>query len=144
MVKRATRNRAAFLLVEAAITIAVIAVLAVVVGQCTVLSLRERGRQAAHQAALELAANVLEAGQATPWDKLDQDWASAQTIPAAMAALLPEGKLLVTLEQEKSLPHTRRLTVEVRWESDPQVPPRSVQLIGFLSTRAANKPGGKP
>src|SRR6266545_7052074 len=102
--EQATRNRAAFTVAECVIALAVIGVVAVVVGQCFVWSVGERARLRARQAALELAANVLEAGRAASWDKLDRQWAEEQTIPAEMATLLPAGKLVVTLEAEKSLP----------------------------------------
>src|SRR5271165_4259816 len=108
------RTRRAFTLVEVVVAMAVAAVVGVVVAQCTVWAMRERARLAAHRAALELAANVLEEGRARPWDKLDQAWATAQTVPATMAELLPEGKVVVTLGPDSGSRHLRRLTVEVR------------------------------
>jgi hypothetical protein len=129
---------------EATVALAVTAVLMVVVAQCAVWSVRERARLTAHEAALELAANVLEAARAQPWEKLDADWAAAQAVPAATEALLPEGKVIVTLEPGQPLPQTRRLTVEVRWQFDPQLPPQSVELTTLLAARAAKQPGGKP
>jgi prepilin-type N-terminal cleavage/methylation domain-containing protein len=143
MANASTRNRAAFTLTEVMVAMAVTAVLGVVVAQCTVWSLRERARLRAHEAALELAANVLEEARARPWDRLDPDWAASRVVPTAMAELLPEGKVIVTLAPGEGAPHTRRVTVEVSWQSAPHLPPQSVELTTLLSARQAPLPGGK-
>jgi hypothetical protein len=130
--------------VETTIALAVLLVLGVLVAQCTVWTLRERARRLAHQTALEVAANVLETARATPLEQLDRDWAAAQKIPAETAALLPEGTVAVTVAPERAFPRARRLTVEVRWRSDVQLPPQSVQLTTLLSPRTAAGPGGEP
>jgi type II secretory pathway pseudopilin PulG len=144
VVKLSFRNRAAFTVVEATIALALIAVLAVIVAQSLVWSLRERARVATHQAALELAANILEAARAQPWERLDQTWADSQTtIPAEIAPLLPDGTIVVTLETGKPLSATRRITVEVRWHFEPNLPAHTVSLTSVLSAREAKK-GGTP
>ena len=99
---------------------------------------------ASHQAANELAANLLEAARALPFDQLDQRWADAQTIPSEMAALLPEGKVIVTVESAKSSANMKRVTAEVRWPLAPNQQPQSVQLTTLLSGREAKKIGGTP
>ncbi len=125
--------------------LAVIGVLSVVIMQCLVMSMRERARMAARQAAVELAANVLEAARAQPWDKLDKNWAVGQTIPAETEGLLPEGKMLVTVDAPAGSPWwTRRVTVEIRWRSDLQGTQQSVQLASFFSAREAKSRGGQP
>jgi type II secretory pathway pseudopilin PulG len=136
-------KRGATTLLETTVALAVIAVLAVVVAQCLILGMRERARSATYQAALELAANVLETARAQPWDQLDRVLAKAQTIPAEMADLLPEGKILITLELGPPEPRTLRVTVEVRWQLDPGLPPQSVSLTTLLSGRMAKKAGAK-
>ena len=130
-------------LVELMVALAVIMIVALIVTQAMVWSIQERSRLASQQAALELAANVLEAARAQPWDKLDQAWADAQGVPSEMAELLPAGKVLVTLEAGNPLPTTRRVNVEVRWRLEPE-PARSVQLTTVLSDRTAKKTGGTP
>jgi prepilin-type N-terminal cleavage/methylation domain-containing protein len=137
------RDRAAFTILEITVTLAIIAILSVVVAQCVTWSLRERARLASQQAALELAANVLEASRAQPWAQLDPAWAEAQTVPTEMAALLPQGKVQVTLEPGLP-PSTRRVTVEVRWQEGPDAPPQRVELTTVLSRRDQPKTGGQP
>jgi type II secretory pathway pseudopilin PulG len=137
-------SRTGITVVETTIALAVLLVLGVLVAQGTVWTLRERARRLAHQAALEVAANVLEAARATPLEQVDQDWAAAQKIPAETAALLPEGTVAVTVAPERALPRARRLTVEVRWCCDVRLPPQSVQLTTLLSPRVATSPGGEP
>jgi prepilin-type N-terminal cleavage/methylation domain-containing protein len=135
--------RAALTLVEVTVTLAIIGVLVMIVTQCMVMSLRERGRIASQQAAQELAANTLEAARAQPWEELDKAWADAQTLPAEMADLLSEGKIVVTVEPRQPESQTRRVTVEVRWQVEPGQEPRSVRLTTVLSPRTAKKAGDK-
>jgi prepilin-type N-terminal cleavage/methylation domain-containing protein len=138
------RKRGAFTLLELTVSVAIIAVMVVIVAQCIALSLQERARTAAHQAALELAANVLEDARAQPFEKLDKTWADAQAIPSDTAALLPDGKIVVTLEPEKTAAKTRRVTVEVQWHFEEHLPNQSVRLTTVFSGREAKKMGGEP
>jgi type II secretory pathway pseudopilin PulG len=134
--------RTAMSLVEVTATLAILGIVAVIVAQCLVWSLRERLRMSSHQAALELAANVLEAARAQPWEKLDQSWADAQAVPPDMADLLPEGKVAVRVEPGQAAPQSRNITVEVHWLVESHLPPQSVRLTTVLSERA-KKAGGK-
>jgi hypothetical protein len=137
-------KRRGITVLEGVVALAVLLVLGVLVARATVWGLRERARMQTRQAALEVAANVLEAGRSTPVEQLDQDWAAAQKLSAETADLLPEGAVVVTVEPERSLPRARRLTVEVRWRWDADRPPQSVRLTTLLSPRTATTPGGKP
>jgi type II secretory pathway pseudopilin PulG len=139
-----TRYRPAFTIAEIMVAMAVIVVLVVVVGQCMALSLRERAQIAAHQAAVELAANILEAARAQPWEQLDQQWAASQAVPPEMANLLPEGKVIVTVEIGQPHPLTRRITVEVRWQIDANFPPEIVQLTTVISGRSTKSKEVEP
>jgi Tfp pilus assembly protein PilE len=136
--------RAGSLLIEATVALAIIAIVAAIVAQSIVWSLEERARAASHQAANELAANVLEAARALPFEKLDQHWADAQVVPSEMAALLPGGTVVVTVETGPAMSKTKRVTVEVRWLLMPDHPPQSVRLTTLLSGRETKKIGGTP
>jgi len=136
--------RAGMTLVEITVTLGIIVVLGVIVAQCVAWSMRERTRLSAHQAALELADNILEAARAQPWKQLDQAWADAQTIPSTMASLLPDGKVVVKVEAGKPEPHARRVTVTVDWQFETHLPPNSVELTTVLSGRTAKNDGAKP
>jgi type II secretory pathway pseudopilin PulG len=140
----AASNRPGMTVAECTVALAILLVVGVIVAQSTVWILREQARRGAHQAALEVAANVLETARATPPEQLSRAWAEAQTIPADSADLLPGGAVVVTVEPEKSFPQTRRVTVEVRWRPDANLPPQSVQLTTLLSERSATKAGGEP
>jgi prepilin-type N-terminal cleavage/methylation domain-containing protein len=144
MANRMSAPRVGMTLVEVTVTLAILAVLVVIVAQCIAWSLRERGRAATHQAALELATNMLEAARAQPWEQLDQTWADGQTIPSEMKLLLPEGKAHITVEPGQPEPGTRRVTAEVTWQFEAHLPPRSVQLTTILSGRVGKKTGGQP
>jgi type II secretory pathway pseudopilin PulG len=130
-------------MVEVTVALALLMILGVLIAQAIVWGLQERARAAAHQAALELAANVLEAARAEPWEKLDKGWADAQQAPSDMGAVLPDARLAVTVTPEPKLPECRRVTVEVRWQFAPQ-PVKSVELTTLLSRRETKKAGGTP
>ena len=137
-------RRPGMTLVEVTVTLAIMGILAVIVAQCAVWSLEQRGRIAAEQAALELADNILESARAQPFEKLDQAWADAQTIPAEMEALLPDGKVQVKVESDQPVALCRRVTVAVTWRFELYLPPHSVELTSVLCDRVAAKAGGKP
>jgi prepilin-type N-terminal cleavage/methylation domain-containing protein len=136
--------RGGMTLVEVTVTLAILAILVVIVAQSIAWSLRERARAAAHQAALELATNMLEVARAQPWEQLDNTWAAAQTVPSEMKLLLPEGKIHMTIEPGQPEPGTRRVTAEVTWQFEAHLPPHSVELTTIMSGRVGKKAGGKP
>jgi hypothetical protein len=138
-----TRGRAAITLTETTVALAITGVIAVIVAQCSVVVLRERSRTAARQAALELAANVLEEARATPWDRLTGDWAAGRGVPEGMAELLPEGKVVVTVAPAEKAPLARRVTAEVRWKSGPNADPASVELTAVFAPRESKKAGAE-
>ena len=138
------RRRPGITLVEISVTLVVMAILAVIIAQCIVWSLRERLRFTTRRAALELAANVLEAARAQPWDQLDSSWAEAQTIPADLEALLPDGKLVVSVEPGPAQLLSKQVTVEVHWQMEPNLPGTSVRLTTLLSARESKQKEGKP
>src|ERR1700722_10410233 len=127
------RPRSGTLLIEVTVALAIVAIVAAIVAQSIVWSLQERASAASHQAANELAANVLEAARALPFEKLDSQWADAQSVPSEMTALLPDGKVIVTVEASPASAHTKRVTVEVRWPLAPDQPPQSMRLTTLLS-----------
>ena len=135
--------RRGFTIIEATIALAVAAVVGVIVAQALVWSMRERARLVTKQAALELAANILEAARAEPFDKLDKTWGDAQTIPSDMADLLIGGKVVVTVVPAPLAKEAVRVTVEVHWQFAPDLPGQSVQLTSVFGARSAKK-GGTP
>jgi type II secretory pathway pseudopilin PulG len=142
--KRMSAPRAGMTLVEITVTLGIVVVLGVIIAQCVAWSMRERTRMSAHQAALEMADNILEAARAQPWKQLDQAWADAQTIPPTMASLLPDGKVVVKVEAGQPEPQARRVTVRVDWQFETHLPPHSVELTTVLSGRTAKNDGAKP
>src|SRR5687767_7479141 len=137
------KKRLGFTLMEATAALAIVAILAVIVVQCVVWSMRERARFAARHAALEVAANVLEAARAEPFDRLDKEWAESHVVSPEMDSLLPKGAINVTIEPEKSAPGTKRVTVEVQWHFDTEMP-QKVTLSSLVAPREAKSKGGVP
>jgi prepilin-type N-terminal cleavage/methylation domain-containing protein len=141
---RSSPGRRGFTLAETMVALGILGVVLLLLGQLAVVVLRERQRSTAHQDALEAAANVLEAARACPWDDLTPAWAARQHLPEPVAERLPDGRLEVRVEPEASRPHTRRVTVEVRWSLDDNRPPQTVFLVGLRSARTAPASGEKP
>ena len=133
-------ERVGFTLAELTAALLILAVVAVIVTQCAVWAQRERTRLAAQHAALELAANVLEAAKAQPWEKLDKAWADGRSIPGDMADLLPSGNLEVVVAEGPAR-LSRRVTAEVSWQIEAHLPPQSVKLTSVFAARSK---GGTP
>jgi prepilin-type N-terminal cleavage/methylation domain-containing protein len=140
---RRPAGRRGFTLAETMVALAVLGVVLLLVAQLGSLVLTERLRSAGRQDALEAADNVLEAARACPWDDLTPAWAARQRLPESLAGRLPHGQLEVRVEPEASRPHTRRVTVEVRWTFAGK-PARPVQLVDLRSARTVSASGGKP
>jgi len=143
MSRQTSPKRRGFTLLELAVAAAILATLIVIIAQCFSLSFRERARAASHQAATELAANLLEAARAQPFDKLDKAWADAQVIPTETADLLPQGKVAVKVEPEK-LPNLKRVEVEVQWRFEEHLPMKTVTLTTLIAARQAKAKGDTP
>ncbi len=131
-------------IIEVTVALAILGILTVIVAQCIVWSLHEQARVAAHQAALELAANTLETARAQAWPDLNEKWAGTLTVPSYMADLLPEGKLTCSVQAEQPSPHCRRIIVEVSWNFTSNLPAENVSLSTVLSERSTAKTGGEP
>jgi type II secretory pathway pseudopilin PulG len=131
-----------FTIAETMAALGILAVAMVLVAQIGVWTLQEGSRSSARQAAQELAANVLEAARACPWDSLGPDWAAAQKLPQAFDR---QGwKLNIQVAPEKSRPHVKRVTVQVEWTPDSEGPLRHEELVGWFSERSAPAAGAKP
>jgi Tfp pilus assembly protein PilV len=139
------RGQAGFTLAETTIALGVLAVAMTMLAQVGLWCMVERRDCADRQDALELAANVLEAARAVPFDALTPEWAGAQKLPADLQGRLNEGKLTVHVEPEPiqaTMPQTRRVTVEITWQKNRHHQSSPVKLVGLFSARATE--GGKP
>jgi prepilin-type N-terminal cleavage/methylation domain-containing protein len=136
-------RRRAFTLTETMVALGVLGAILLVVAQLGYTTLRERRRNAARQEALEAAANVLEAARVCSWEELTPAWADQQRLPDSTTRHLRDARLQVRVEPEAPLPHTRRITVELRWSLDNDIPARPVRLVGLRSARSAQASGGE-
>src|SRR5262245_44568429 len=132
-----------FTLVEMMASLVILGMVLVVVAQLGTWSLRERRQAAARQAALELAANVLEEARAQPWNALTAKWARDQRLPSELKSLLPDGRLTITVKADKDAPLTKRLTAEVRWSTGDGLPDQVVELVSLVSERSRTSTGEK-
>jgi type II secretory pathway pseudopilin PulG len=134
----------AFTLVETGVAMAIVAVAMLLVAQSGFWSMRERASSAARFAAIEQAANVLEAARATPWESLTAEWAESQRIPDDLADQLPAATLTVKVELDESQPLTKRVIVELRWTMVEGVESQPLRMEGLFSRREMPAAGGTP
>jgi type II secretory pathway pseudopilin PulG len=139
MTGRAFRN--GFTLLETTIAVGVLTTAAVFAAQLGTWSLIERGRTEERLAALDAAANVLEAARAKKRGDVTSSWAAGQRLSDSVAARLGDGTLVVRVIDEPDRPHVKRVTVLIEWDHQPSVPPRTVTLVGLFAERSAG--GGK-
>jgi type II secretory pathway pseudopilin PulG len=133
-----------FTIMELVAAFAILAVVMVVVAQTAVWSFGERRRNAARQAAVELAENVLQTARSRSWEDLTPAWAKEQKLPKELLDTFPEGRLSVRVEPEKGQAGVKRVTVAVRWRSDAaSIPPTVIEMTALFSARAADSKGGE-
>lgn len=142
-VSRVRPPRYGYMLIEIGAAMVLLAMAMVVVMQLGYWSLRQRAQAVAEQVAIELAANVLEAARAQPWESLTSDWAASQQIPPSLQPSLPGGMLTVQIEPEESLTETKRVTAEIRWMLDEEIQSRPIRLEGLFTARSAPSAGGQ-
>jgi type II secretory pathway pseudopilin PulG len=142
--KSKIKNVLAYTLMETAVALAIVAVAMVLVVQIGYWSLRERSSTSARFAAIEEAANILEAARATPWEALNADWAESQRLPDELADQLPEASVAVTVEPVESRPFVKRVTVALRWKMAEGVEAQPLRMVGWFGSRAMPAPGGNP
>jgi prepilin-type N-terminal cleavage/methylation domain-containing protein len=138
------RQRRGFTAIELGVAMTLLAVALVLVAQLGLTSLRERGRSDARYRAIEAAANVLESARARPWADLTPDWAAAQQLSDGLRDALRDGKLLVQVTPEASLPQTKRVVVEVQWMLPEQIEASPVRVEALFTARSRNGEGGEP
>lgn len=138
------RTAAGFTVLEITLALGILLVAMVLVAQAGFASMRDRVRHAARHQAEELAANVLEAARACPWETLTPEWAAGQRLPEGGADRLLDGRLTVTVAPEKGQPLVKRVTVTIAWTQDGNKPARPVELVGLFSARVTAEKGGTP
>jgi Tfp pilus assembly protein PilV len=106
-------KRHGFTMLEFVIAFSVLATAMLLVAQLVTWTLAERSRALLQQEAVEAAVNVLEVARATPWDRLDADWAKAQKAPDSLAERLNAPQWSVRVSNEADRPLTKRVTVEI-------------------------------
>lgn len=125
-------RRRAFLMADMLAALGLMAFVLILVAQVVVWSLAERARFVARHAALEWANNVLELARAEPYESLGPNWARRVQPPEEPHPFPAE--LAVAVQVDES-PGIKRVTVEIRWPSNPFAPPEVVQLIGAFAPR---------
>jgi prepilin-type N-terminal cleavage/methylation domain-containing protein len=128
-------GRSGFTVLEIVAAVAILGIAMLVEAQVVTWALAERSRADQVQAALELAANVLEEARATPWESLTPEWAAERKIPDSLRPR--DWRLGVQVEPEKSRPRTKRVTVEVHWAPESGVPTRPARLVGLFTARSS-------
>jgi hypothetical protein len=134
--------RTGFTVLETSVAIGLLALGMAATAQLGIWVLAERGRNRDQQAALELAANVLEAALASRWEALTPAWAAGQHLPG----LLEERgwRITVRVAEERRAQRLKRITVQVHMPARAGGMPQPVELVGLFAPRAEPVPGEKP
>lgn len=130
-----TRHRRAFTILETTIALGALTTALVLLAQLVTASYSERARRLTHHEALETAANILETARATPWEKLDADWAARQRLPQSLAARLQDATLAITVEQDARGIALKRVSVNITGKDMP-----AVHLTGLFAARSGGRP----
>lgn len=132
--------RGGFTSLEAIVSLGILATAIALASELVVFGIAERKRNAAHQAAVETATNILEAARACPWNKLNDEWADAQTLPDSDISRLKSARLCVKVEGKAlDQPALKCVTVEIE---QPNVP--LVKQTAWFAAREAAIPEAKP
>ena len=131
------QSRHGVLLLEACVSLVVLAGAAVLVAQFATWTLTERAQVDARLATSEAAANVLERAGALPWNELTPEWASAQRLPEHLAARWPNCRLTVRVEPEVKWPLVKRVAVEIRWTDAAPAKGKPFTLTAVFAARHA-------
>jgi prepilin-type N-terminal cleavage/methylation domain-containing protein len=130
------KHRAGFTLVEVMMSLAALAGLAVLVAQLAAWSLTERERTMSRSEASEIATNVLELAEATPWDELTPEWAAKRQLPESFHTRWPESTLIVKVESEPNRDRVKRVSIEVRLTSIAKKIDSPILLTGMFAARS--------
>lgn len=133
-------HRRGFTIMELSVALALLAVVMIIVAQLSYWSISNRLETAARHLALEHANNILEAARATPFEKLDNQWAADLGLPPDSQGYLPDGTLEVTVVPEPAVPGLKRVTVAISWDRRSGLPQDVVKLVAlFAATKEAKK-----
>jgi type II secretory pathway pseudopilin PulG len=131
-------------IIESVAVMVLLGVMLGLVGQFTAWNLAEQRSSAQRQAAMEGAANLLEAARATAWEDLTPAWASRQQLSDALKGQLVDAALTVEVKDEPGRDRLKRVTVELRWATKATHPPAPFRLVGVFAPRTTSTTQEKP
>ena len=130
-------SRRGFTILEATLALGLLAIALVMVAQLATQALAERIGTEERLAAMETAANTLEAARALSWTELTPEWAAKQRLPEPLAERLFEHRFSVRVEPQPDRPNVKRVSVELRWKHHAAEDARTVSLVGLFADRSA-------
>jgi len=141
MLRNCQQRSPGFTMTEILAALAILGVAMVVVAQVAIQALREKPFASDRLAAQQLLVNVQETARATPWEKLDDNWAKEQRLPEPFYS---RGWILnVRVKPEEARPFLKRVSLQLHWKSFQNKLVRTEELVGFLASREGVKSGAK-
>ena len=132
-------RRSGFTIMETVIALGMLSLAMVLVAQLGTWTLAERKRADERFAAIEGAANVLEAARARPWAELTPEWAAEQRLTDDLADRLRKAVLTVRVEPEPDRPRVKRVTVQLEWTHGDGAKARTAAAVALFADRAGGE-----
>jgi hypothetical protein len=80
---------------------------------------------------MQEVANVMERLCARPWEEVTPEGAGEIELSEEAEETLPDGNVEIEVVQPDDEPEAKRISVQVRWQPEPNQPPRSVRLVAW-------------
>jgi len=124
-------TRPGFTVLELTITLGVLAVMLLVVGQSVALVAQQRRITQRRELAARTAENVMERVFAKPWNELNTEQLAEVKLPEDVKRDLPGAALKLDVTELEGPPRSRRIQVEVAWKDAAGLVAKPARLVAW-------------
>ncbi len=118
-----------FVLYEAMMALGLSMALVVGIAQLLVMVAQQRRLVRQHAVATREVGNLMEQAISRPWSDTTSEGLASTDLAGDCSVYLPEPTVSMTVVDEDM--ETRRITIEIEWESAPERARESVRLVGW-------------
>jgi hypothetical protein len=124
---------------EVAICIVILTISMAMVAQCVVWLASERRGAERRQLAFQEAANVMEQLNTRSWESLTTDALKSISLSSAAKQGLSQAKLTVNVTPVAGDPASKKVNVEITWQSESGQPARPLRLMSWVHRRKGSQ-----